>query len=1441
MANRFVRIDLSDLARDFRPVAVEPGVPLLDKSNANAKILFNWLGGLVAEPEWEGESVNFYVRDDHGGRLEEVHCVPAGDDDLKGPLKADLDALRERISRAKPENSTERGVHKILMQSFAKLVDDPNRSDRDNFFFRYKDINGRWRLVWCWGYQRIDPQLGTPLVCHDGKCNLLFVRHPGQSAKCPSCSAMQVVVSAKRKPKKRRLMTGLVLFLLGAALMYWYLTYDRLRARPNRWTGPVGSRVEYAVQRPGFMGFGGDDVTQQAVAVSGDPRIIRIDRYGMAALASSPGKTLVRFFHGDRSSTATLTVDPARNPNSLAIEPQEVELGVGTTAHLKLVGDYGDGVKVDLTGAAYWVPNREGTVFSYNGFVEGLAEGTAKVVARYQATPESKPMEATAQVRVAKIDFKGLEMAIEPLPVPLGRASKLQVNLISKADKKYSVLESSRLKLKVEPPGIAAVYGPYLEGLKSGTGRIEASWNDKLTADLRFEVAPVPGIKELVVSPEQLDLVVGEIADVDIASPSSDPIVMNSSKPAVVEVTKNNRLVGRSPGAATVEVTQGIEKRQVSVEVTAAKIVSIAAKPVQMVVPVTRSAPIRVMGQTEGGRVVELAPDLLKVQKEPSPRYAQFEPGSFEVRGIRPTKPDAPERLGVAYQKFQAQAPIEVVMRPGVKVPPLEGEPEEIRIVSDQGPGVRFPVGAEFDDFRIEARYPDGMTQLITKKATMKAPGSPSESPVTFARGRILGVRPGRAVIQAEYAGLTTDKGLEVEITAEPEMDQMRLRPAPVSLLPGETAPLEAVGLNGGKSIGVLNRLGGLTWNTDNPQVVGVDGPAVTGLKLGTGNVTARLGPVTSNPAAVNVVGSIADGLTVDPPLVQMRVGESRQIGFDLGVFRGQTDLSRQVEVASSTPGVVQYNPQTHALSAVAPGVATVSFSAGDKVTNTTVEVVPAVPLEGTVVVEPASALLAPGQAVDLRVYVVGKDGLRVDATEMTDFASSTANQVEMRGNKACALAEGGAEITAKIRDTQLAGNARISVNNEEITELMVDPASLALAVGDLAPVRILGRASSGTYELFPRQPKLKVAVGGANPDAIDIPASDQAQCVDAQKPGSAEVGVTWDERLAQQVPVTVGDSAVTDLAIEPIQATIYSGQTIVYQVTGLRAGVREVLVPDDGLKLVASNPDVAKIDGLAVQGAAVGSTDITAQIGTQQATALLNVVAGSGVPEIVTHTPGLDIPVIDDHGYYAHDGYHGHGGGHGHGHGHGHDGVVVDDHHHGTDVVEENHVPIRTGEATARFRTVDATVSDNIVPDFTLGLRVMADASAGPLEYRAYQPGQAPPDQWTPAQPEGDSQCAELASPAIPTGPLSTWYDLILESRNASDGSVEQCPMKFRIQPDVKTATDEGTPNAEPSPPPADEEMMSPEPSEPSEPSEPPSSAEGAIEKSVGPFEVEP
>ena len=123
---------------------------------------------------------------------------------------------------------------------------------------------------------------------------------------------------------------------------------------------------------------------------------------------------------------------------------------------------------------------------------------------------------------------------------------------------------------------------------------------------------------------------------------------------------------------------------------------------------------------------------------------------------------------------------------------------------SDQGESVRFPVGAQFDDFRVIAVLPDGWDQEVTRKATIRFSQGPDASPASVRGGRLVGVRPGATQVHAEFAGLKTEEPLNVEVTAQVDLDQIDVDPTPVTLMPGETGRPRAYGYKSGNSIGVL-------------------------------------------------------------------------------------------------------------------------------------------------------------------------------------------------------------------------------------------------------------------------------------------------------------------------------------------------------------------------------------------------------------------------------------------------------------------------------------------------------------------------------------------------------------------------------------------------------------------------------------------------------------
>jgi len=220
MKPRLARVDLSDGARDFRAVAVEPGVPMLDTAGNNAQLLGLWLGRFVAEPVWEGRQVVFCLPEEQPGKLT---CRPVTPARLHGPLRAELAELREKIEAVRPGSPFERLLHGTIADAFHNLTNDPKRTDVGCYFLEYRDEQGRWRLVWCPGYERVRREKATGRVCARSRCRLLYAQRQGYRAKCPLCDPKGAARRASQVPWKW-VAAGAAVALLLVGLLIWYLT-----------------------------------------------------------------------------------------------------------------------------------------------------------------------------------------------------------------------------------------------------------------------------------------------------------------------------------------------------------------------------------------------------------------------------------------------------------------------------------------------------------------------------------------------------------------------------------------------------------------------------------------------------------------------------------------------------------------------------------------------------------------------------------------------------------------------------------------------------------------------------------------------------------------------------------------------------------------------------------------------------------------------------------------------------------------------------------------------------------------------------------------------------------------------------------------------------------------------------------------------------------------
>lgn len=671
MANPILRVDLTEGARDFQSTATEPGLPLLDRQNTNYEILHRWLGDLIAEPEWQGAHVAFYLRDKPRGRLENVQCYPASKEDLEGPLKADLEELGNRLKKARPGSSTEQLLHRIARQTFTGLSADLTQSDFDSYFFKCRSGRDPYRLVWCWGYQRTDQQPAPAYICTDSECQHLFVRRPGDKSRCPVCE--QVVDPRRRKAGmagvagRRMGVASLLLLLLLLGAFLWF-NRPQLIVTPTEWAGPQGSQMKFSVTDKRWYFFE-DDVTSQVIAQSLDPRVVSFQRHAPTASANRQGETTLTFLHKDRATTVAARVGPPENPASLVVRPENLAVTVGGTRAVSVIGKYPNGQEADLTAAATYASADSDTAFVYNGRIEGIEAGATTIAVRYQAPDSSGYVEQVVPVTVKAVEFTGLEIALDPASLASDQSGRIEVVGVDADGERHDLIESSQLELTLttadgEPASERAVIdGEYLVAHSAGEVVLRASfgeWTEELQVDISGDSLLPEGT--FLVSPAEVDMKVGELFALNVVSAGSEPLEITSSDESIVYAWEEGELSGGGAGEAEVTVKQGSASQVVQVTVSDAEYASLRIEPRDIDVRLGDVAALTIYGTTTDGEKVRLSPRSLAWIQQPLSEYADFNRETLEIVGLRRTS--EPQNVQVMYgdnEELTARATFEVV------------------------------------------------------------------------------------------------------------------------------------------------------------------------------------------------------------------------------------------------------------------------------------------------------------------------------------------------------------------------------------------------------------------------------------------------------------------------------------------------------------------------------------------------------------------------------------------------------------------------------------------------------------------------------------------------------------------------------------------------------------------------------------------------------------
>jgi hypothetical protein len=208
-----VRTPLSG-ASQFHPLALAPGLPMLDARKLTYQVLLGWFGDVLAEPELNDDGVLFHAQVS-GKRQLIVEKALATSADLSGPLAGEFEKLKKALFEVRPVSPSERLIFNRLQ---------PPIGNHDGYLYRVRSESGDPHLVWCWGFQKRSSD-APARICSSPDCSLLFLQQDATIKICPRC---EEPLSPKKSMPTRRSMFPVgalaATVILGglAAATYWF-------------------------------------------------------------------------------------------------------------------------------------------------------------------------------------------------------------------------------------------------------------------------------------------------------------------------------------------------------------------------------------------------------------------------------------------------------------------------------------------------------------------------------------------------------------------------------------------------------------------------------------------------------------------------------------------------------------------------------------------------------------------------------------------------------------------------------------------------------------------------------------------------------------------------------------------------------------------------------------------------------------------------------------------------------------------------------------------------------------------------------------------------------------------------------------------------------------------------------------------------------------------
>jgi hypothetical protein len=454
----------------------------------------------------------------------------------------------------------------------------------------------------------------------------------------------------------------------------------------------------------------------------------------------------------------------------------------------------------------------------------------------------------------------------------------------------------------------------------------------------------------------------------------------------------------------------------------------------------------------------------------------------------------------------------------------------------------------------------------------------------------------GVSSITAQFGGITS---APASLTVTPPiLVSLAVMPGTASIAKGRTQPFTVSGtMTDGTS---QDFSASAAWVSSNPSVASMSGGIANGNGLGTSNITAQSGSITSSPAQLTVTAPVLVSLSVSPNTASIAAGLTQQFSVKGTLSDGSTqDYTANANWSSDNPAVATINSVGLATSLI-QGTSNITAQSGGITSRPAVLTVTA-PVLASLAVTPGAVSVPKGLTQQFKATGTLTDGTSKDYTASATWAALQLAVASIDASGlATTLAQGATGITAQVGNVTSQASV-LTVIAPTLVSLAVNPAQGSIALGFSQQFTATGTMTDGSTQDY-----TSLVGWSTNPSSIALVSSGLVRTLAV---GSAQV-IATSGNIFGSGALTVIAPALLSIAITPRNPTVPNGIQQAFSAIGAYSDTSTKDLTTQ-VTWASSDRSIASISAMGLASTLKqGGTSISATLGGVSSQTTLNVSA---------------------------------------------------------------------------------------------------------------------------------------------------------------------------------------------------------------------------------------